>query len=387
MKKVRIDYFFELFEKSIIPKIFSGVECFEKEESIVNPDYKDDFDNASNTVYSVFFIPDYLKPILGEDSFKIKKITQFFKGYAIFLEGFASADAYIKYRFRSNAKGIRRKINRLETCFNISYKTYYGGIKQEEYNFLMNSLEEMLVKRFEQRNDVSQSLLRWNYYKNIYFSLINDKRASMFVVYDDDKPIVVSLNHHFYKRLFSAISSYDIDYSKFSLGSLEIYKKLDWCIANDHKSYEMGMGDLTYKREWSNHIYNFEHQIMYPKNSSIAVLYGNLEYMKASVKELIFKIAYVRYKEYKAKRKKNNNTVGVEYEAFPIEKAQYNKEEYHIVDFNSDDYIFLRNIVFDFLYSSIEHVSDVKVLEVSVSEKQKTYIIAGKSKMQKVVFS
>ncbi|GGX27005.1 GNAT family N-acetyltransferase [Aquimarina muelleri] len=383
MKKVRIDYFFELFEKSVIPKIFSRVECFEKEESIVNPDYKDDFDNASNTIYSVFFIPNYLKPIFGKDTFKIKKITQFFKGYAIFLEGFVSANAYIKYRFRSNAKGIRRKINRLESCFNISYKTYYGEIKQEEYNFLMNTLEEMLVKRFEQRNDVSQSLLSWDHYKNIYFSLINEKRASMFVVYDRNKPIVVSLNHHFYKRLFSAISSYDIDYSKFSLGSLEIYKKLDWCITNDYKSYEMGMGDLTYKREWSNHIYNFEHQIMYPKNNSIATLYANLEYMKAFAKEMIFKIAYVRYKEYKTKRKKNDNTIDVKYEAFPIEKVHYSKE-HPVVDFNNDDYVFLRNIVFDFLYSSIENVSDVKVLEVS--EKQKTYIIAGKSKMQKIVF-
>ena len=386
MKKVRVDYFFELFEKSKIPKIFSGVECFKKEESITNPDYEDNLDNISGTIYSIFFIPDYLKPIFNTDSFKIKKITQFFKGYAIFLEGFASADAYIKYRFRSNAKGIRRKISRLESCFNISYKTYYGEIKQEEYDFLMNSLEKMLVKRFEQRNDVSQSLLRWDHYKKIYFSLINEKRVSMYVVYDDNKPIVVSLNHHFYKRLFSAISSYDIDYSKFSLGSLEIYKKLDWCIANNYKFYEMGMGDLTYKREWSNHIYNFEQQVIYPKNSGIATLYGNLEYIKAFIKELIFKITYVRYKKYKAKRKKNDTIIELKYETFPIENVQYDKA-YSVVDFNDEDYAFLRNIVFDFLYSSIENVSNVKVLEVSVSEKQKQYIIAGKSKMQKIVFS
>lgn len=383
MKKTRIDYFFELFEKTIIPKIFSRVECLKKEEPIINPDYEDNRGSTPKTIYSIFFIPDYLKPISNKDSFKVKKITQFFKGYAIFLEGFTSADAYIKYRFKSNAKGIRRKINRLESCFNISYKTYYGTIKQEEYNFLMNALEKMLVKRFQQRNDESQSLLRWEYYKKMYFSLINEKRASMFVVYDNNKPIVVSLNHHFYKRLFSAISSYDIDYAKFSLGSLEIYKKLDWCIANNHISYEMGMGDLTYKREWSNHIYNFEHQIIFPKNNSAAAFYGNLEYIKSFIKELIFKIAYVRYKKYKAKRKKNDNTIGLKYETFPIEKAEYSKE-YPVVDFNNDDYAFLRNIIFDFLYSSIENVSDIKVLEVS--KKEKTYIIAGKSKMQKVVF-
>ena len=107
----------------------------------------------------------------------------------------------------------------------------------------MNRLEKMLIKRFEQRNDVSQTLTQWDRYKEMYFSLINEKRASLFVIYHENTPIVISLNHHFQGRLFSAISSYDIDFGKFSLGSVEIYKKLDWCIANQHQSYEMGMGD------------------------------------------------------------------------------------------------------------------------------------------------
>ncbi len=382
MKKEHIDYFFELYEKGVVPKIFSKVNSLENQESYVNPDYDENLVKNADKIYSVFFIPDYLKPTFDTDRFSSKVINQFFKGYAIFLDGFSSADAYIKHRFRSNAKGIRRRVKRLESCFQISYKTFYGEIDENEYNLLMNSLHQMLIRRFEQRNDVSQTLTQWDRYKKMYFSLINEKKASLFVAYEKEIPIIVSINHHFQGRLFSAISSYDIDYGKFSLGSVEIYKKLDWCIANDHKSYEMGMGDLSYKREWCNHIYNFKHQIIYPKKSFLAGIKANLEFIKASLKEFIFKIAYVRYKNFKAKRKKNSN-LQPQFQIFPLEETKSDLE-YETINYNTKSYSFLRNVVFDFLYSSIENVKDVKVFEVSKEEK--SYLIVGKSKMQKVVF-
>ncbi|WP_405206737.1 GNAT family N-acetyltransferase [Aquimarina sp. LLG6339-5] len=381
MKKESIDYFFQLFEKCSVPKIFSGIRSENGENPLANPDFDRTLIEKPDSIYSVFFVPDYLRPDLDTKNFIVKKVSQFFKGYAIFLDDFASADAYIKHRFRSNAKGIRRRIKRLETCFDIEYKTYYGAIEKEDYDLFMDCLEKMLIRRFEQRNDVSQTLLRWDYYKKMYFSLINKKKASLFVAFDNNQPIIVSLNHHFQNRLFSAISSYDIDYSKFSLGSVEIYKKLDWLIENDHKSYEMGMGDLSYKREWCNHIYNFEHQIIYPKRSIMGFIKGNIEYTKVKIKEFVFKVAYVRYKEYKARKKKNPVALAREYQIAPIEDVNYNKE-LSIVDYNTQEYSWLRKIVFDFLYTSIDNVKNVKVLRLS--EKENSFLIVGQSKMQKV---
>ncbi len=351
-------------------------------EVIENKNHDSTLVNEPNEIYSVFFIPDYLEPSLDDTNFTVKKVDQFFKGYAIFLDGFSNADAYIKHRFRSNAKGIRRRIKRLETCFDITYKTYYGSIEKDTYDAYMDSLEKMLIRRFEQRNDVSQSLLRWDYYKKLYFTLIKEKKASMFVAFDGDQPIIVSLNHHFQDRLFSAISSYDIDYSKFSLGSVEIYKKVDWLIANDHKSYEMGMGDLSYKREWCNHIYNFEHQVIYPKRSLLGIINGNIEYTKVLFKEFVFKIAYVRYKNYKAKRKQSLGITSETYEVSKIEDLNYD-ENFPEIDYNLDQYKSIRSKVFDFLYTSIDKVSDVRV--VVLSEQEKSFLILGSSKMQKIV--
>ncbi len=382
MKTQNIDYFFELYERGVVPEPFSKVTFTNNSKVYSNPDYNESKVEASKKIYSVFFISDYLKPDFNKDIFSAKKVTQFFKGYAIFLNGFDTADAYVKHRFRSNAKGIRRRIKRLESCFSISYKTFYGEIKREEYDVLMECLRKMLVRRFEQRNDISQSLTQWNRYLEMYFSLINDKKASMFVVFDNDTPIVVSLNHHFQGKLFSAISSYDIDYAKFSLGSVEIYKKLEWCLDNNHDSYEMGMGDLSYKREWCNHIYNFEHHIIYPQKYVLASLKAFVAHKKISLKEFVFKVAYVRYKKFKASRKKSND-FEVEFNASKIEEITENPA-YAQVDYNTEEYSFLRKPTFDFLYSAIEHESNVHVFEES--KQNKTYLIVGKTKMQKVTF-
>ncbi len=384
MKKINIDYFFELFEKNSIPHIFPKINL-NGGEYLENPNYNIGSAENKDSIFSVFFIPDYLKPELSTDKVVVRKVEQFFKGYAIFLEDFVNADAYVKHRFRSNAKAIRRRVKRLETCFDISYKTFYGEIKKEEYSFLMDCLHKMLVKRFEERNDTSQSLLRWDHYVKMYFDLINEKRASLFVIYDKDKPIVVSLNHHFKERLFSAISSYDIDFRKFSLGSIEIYKKLDWCILNEHKSYEMGMGDLSYKREWCNHIYNFEHHVIYPKGSFLGFTKGTIEYLKVSLKEFVFKKTYVRYKKYKARKKQNlgNTKTDISLTALPIAALEEYSENYPVIDYNDSKYNFLRKMVYDFLYMAIENVSKVKV--VKVPKEENTFLILGSSKMQKII--
>ena len=71
------------------------------------------YTDHSNAIHSVLFVPDYLNPIIDRDVYKIKSVEQFFKGYTIDLRSFKTADAYIKDKFRSNAKGIRRKIRRL----------------------------------------------------------------------------------------------------------------------------------------------------------------------------------------------------------------------------------------------------------------------------------
>ena len=198
----------------------------------------------------------------------------------------------------------------------------------------MSTLKEMIIRRFKQRNDVNENLLNWNHYHKISFGLINEKKASMFVIMNAQTPICISVSNHFNGKMFSSVSSYDIDFSKFSLGSIEIYKKLERCIKNNHNTYEFGMGDLSYKREWSNHIYNFKHQIIYPNKSIIATIIAYIEFIKVSTKETIYKLIYNRYKKWETKWKKTD-AFGKGYKEVPIHDITDFKN-YNRIDYNLD---------------------------------------------------
>ncbi len=380
MNKKNSDFFFEYYEKCRIPDSFSEVFYTQEKTVYKNTNYQEN-KNLSH-INSVMFVPAYINPRINNSLFKAKKINQFFKGYAIFLDEFNSIDEYLKYRFKKNAKSIRKRIKRLELSFAISYHFYFGEISEEDYHFFMDTLKKMIINRFKERNDVSQNLLNWDHYHKIFFDLINDKKASLFVIKNGKEPICISVSNHFNGKMFSSVSSYDIDFAKFSLGSIEIYKKLEWCLENNHNTYEFGMGDLSYKREWSNNVYNFEHQIIYPKKSIIAKIKANTEFIKVNIKEGIYKIAYVRYKKWKAKRKKN----------IPIQLS-YNMlsgddivdyKNLSKVDYNLESHSFLRKVVFDFLYSNMENIGNVDVFELSKLEK--SYLIIGQSSKQKIIF-
>ena len=140
----------------------------------------------------------------------------------------------------------------------------------------------------------------------------------------------------------------------------EIYKKLEWCISNNVISYEMGMGDLTYKKDWSNYIYPFRHHIVYPKRANFNnTLKANLEYIKVSVKEYLFKTFYQKYKNYK-ESKKSDPEPKVNYKIIEVVTNELPKNKKEINFRENDSYTVLKRLVFDFLYTTSVHKSVVK---------------------------
>src|SRR5690606_19884949 len=198
-------------------------------------------------------------------------------------------------------------------CFDINYKMFYGKIEKEEYDFLMNSLKKMLVKRFKQRNNVNERLHEWDHFHKIIFPLINQKKASLFVIYDEKKPIDISLNYHHDKIFFSAIASYDIDYAKFGLGHIDIYKQLEWCILNHYQIFDLGMGDMEYKSKWCNTIYKFNHHFIYQKRSIYSALITSSLIKKIITKQYLrnkkIDVLYKKITSLFKRNKKNTSTI------------------------------------------------------------------------------
>ena len=381
MAKVRLELFSTIFDNQTIPDFYSSIGY--ADNLIVNEPNKSFI--SGSKVYSVNLVPSYMSCKLNDEHlFNRKKIPQHNWGYAIFLNSDSNAAGYLKNKFNSNFRtNLNRSIRRLETCFDINYKMYHGKITIHDYEALMESLRIMLVNRFKAINEPNNNLPKWKEICAETFPLINQKKASLFVIYDGNKPIEISLNYHLDKILFSSISSYDLDYSKFGLGHIEIYKQLEWCYLNDYDVFEMGVGGMDYKRRWSNNIYNYEHHIYYNK-SFPANCYGLFEITKIRLKE------YLKSKQIPLYIQKIKSAISPiknvdDKTAREVKIEQLNANEIHKdlirLNLENEGFDHLRKHVYDFLYSNPENIANVEIFKINGTN---SYIIKGSEKQIKV---
>tara|TARA_R110002049_G_scaffold299634_1_gene489966 strand:+ start:11072 stop:12439 length:1368 start_codon:yes stop_codon:yes gene_type:complete len=378
----------DIFEnKNGVPNICEDLLFKTKNKTYFKASKKISQVNKDSSINSIKYIPGYLYATYRGEATSSTKVIRCIqeKGYAIDLEGVNQVESYIKKQFNRHSKNIKRSISKLDTCFNIRYSMYYGEIDKDLFDDLMQRLHQMIVQRFMQRNETSESIVNWSERCKRAYPLIKEKRACLFVIYDDKKPISISLNYNFNLIHFNYISSYDIDYAKFGLGHINIYKQLEWCIANHFNIFEMGWGTLDYKCRWSNNIYKFEHHLVFSKKSIPTIVYAYYTAVKIKVKSyLVSKNVHVytrnikNYLRFKNKQKKE-----LSYTTESIEKI-YSPAEITKIDHNLEAYSFLRKIVYDFLYSNTLHETKVTVYKI---DNELSYILDGGKSKQKVVLN
>jgi hypothetical protein len=363
-----------------LPDFLTDVEYYGREVSLIHLYTAD-----PKLVYSMSLVPSYFKLQTIDAKIEHQIIPQENWGYAIRLDSECTIDSYLENQFKYKYRSIiRRFVNRLEASFNIKYALYYGEISEEKYHFIMDALERMIQNRFAERNEKHKDIAQWLSYKKTSFAKINNKQASLFVIYNENEPIEISLNYHFDKILFSAMSSYNIDYSKFGLGHIEIYKQVEWCAKNKYLLFEMGVGGMDYKRRWSNAIYRFQHHIMFSKSYDTTRFLGILEAKKIQLKE------YLKAKklneilpEIRRKVRKEKNTPST-IEVGAIENRNTTTVNQSSNEINVDDkaFNFLKRYKNDFLYTALEKSSEVKIYQVKVEE----FLIQGVKKQQLLRF-
>ena len=388
----KLNFFFEFFEKnSIFPfyeSLFNNVNGQMSENGNTE---KVEGLGKGICICVVNMIPPYFNLKINERggiyrAFRIKSRT----GFIIDLSQFSNADDYLKLHLGSrHRKNILSRLKRLESCFDISYKTYFGTIASSDYKFLFAEFERMIKNRFNQRGEEHVGLKRWDIYKEHVYGLILKKRASLFVVYDGEKPISINLNYHFENILDSAITSYDIDYAKFGLGNIAVLKKMEWCIQNNYVKIDMRWGELPYKRLWCNAIEEYQCDIVYnnlPIALPIAYAVSKLISFKKFLVEhkiLPFNLSFIT----RGSQKSKQNT---EIDSEPTFKTENLTElpavdRLCLVDINKNEFEFLRKPVYDFQYSNLEHTNNLIIYELRNSEK--SFIIEGKSKLQRLSFN
>ncbi|WP_396590114.1 GNAT family N-acetyltransferase [Allomuricauda sp. R78024] len=387
MKLKRLNFYFELFEKGRVIPHYESIRNNTNNKIIYGN--KTFSENGNSEIVVVGCVPPYFDiKINKEDRCNAFEIPSRL-GFMANLEGYSNVDDYMKDNLKRQRKQINRKIRRLEQCFDISYKSYYGEIKREEYDMLFDSFRLMIQKRFSQKGMQHEGLKRWKEYKQNVYDLILLKKATLFTICVKDKPIAISLGYNYQNILVSTICSYDIDYAKFGLGQIDTVKNVEWCLNNGFDRYDMMWGDLRYKREWSNVIFTYKSHIIYCGASigkmATAYVVGRLAVLKkllSAKKSQFFSWKLISSLQ-REKAPLKDEDFKLQVQAIPIDNI-VNRDE--LLKLNIEElqqYSFLREKVYDFQYINFEHSSSTQVYKAS----NNTYFIEGKSNKMKLEYT
>lgn len=344
--------------------------------------------DIQNKVLLIYDVPGYFEINLNEVAQKLTtdRISQY-PGFLIDLRPYTDLNNYLTQTFkRSSRYKLNKYKKKLESCFNIEYKMFYGEITKEEYNIVFEQFETLLNKRFQQKGIINNNLdpAEWNFYKEVTYPMILENDATLFVTYNENQIIGVTLNYISNNTLIDAITVFDADYSKFNLGSVNIMKLIEWCLENKFDKLDFSKGYFDYKKRWSNLEYKFEYHLIYNKNDilpkTIAFVIKNYFIAKQFLrdKKLNDRLHRLKFLLNRSSTKQNVS-LGFSFEELIEPSTDYELKEIFLSTENNHS---LNKALFEYLYLNNESINDLRTFEVTNSEG--TYIFQTGSKTTKV---
>ena len=318
-------------------------------------------------------------PVL-EKPLKLKRIEQY-PGFLSYLEGVNSVQDYMqktlskksKYRFYL----YQRK---LEHSFEIRYTVYFGTITKETYDFLFDTFYLLLRKRFDAKQETNNNLHPdvWNFYHELIYPMILDKRAAFFVTYDKEKPIAISLLFFSDSVAIDIMRVFDIDYASFRLGMTSIIKQLEWCLAQQFKFFDFSKGDYEYKNRWATTRYSFEYHLLYDSSSLKASLLANGISFYFTAKQYLRDLELHIWFHKLTHQLKNTNSpkkdhAKIQFQVVSIDLPWGNYRQIRIGSIEEEH---LNKTLYDFLYQKSEKLSDLQLFRSKIEAN--SYAIKGK---------
>lgn len=348
--------------------------------------------DASDYKKNTFIIYDVL-PHLNKEQKQLPKNIGVLKsvqypGFLIELSKFKNIDDYLLRTLSKRTRTKMRKCSkRLDECFNITSKMFWGDIDKNEYDAIFESFMLLLQKRYSEKK-ISYNNMQpkeWNFYKDLAYPLILQGKASLFVIYDNNKPVAITYNYHSEDSLIDAITVFDINYSKFNIGYVNNLKLLNWCFDNGLKTFDFSKGHFDYKEKMSTRKYDFEYHIIYDKKSiiskSIAYTFYYVFQFKTYLRKKEFNIKFHKF-TYRFKNKKHSKN---DYE-FDITKLNElpNKTDLVKIDaFTEHKYSFLTKPIYDFQFLAVKPYKAIEVFKVN--RKDNVYVLSSGNLIQQVL--
>ncbi|WNH10234.1 GNAT family N-acetyltransferase [Thalassobellus suaedae] len=242
-----------------------------------------------------------------------------------------------------------------------------GNIEKSEYDFVFNHFKELLTKRFDDKHIVNNNLnpKEWNFYYEVVYPLLLEKKAALYVIYNGETPICVRLLYFSETIIFDAITVFDIDYTKFHIGKISIMKMLEWSFKNDFKIFDFSKGYFDYKESWSDLRYDFEYHLFIDSKSITSIILGNTiafllkfkQYLREKeINKTLHKLTYIL-----RRRKTYSDTLIKE---ISINEINYKQTQLEPIKLD-DKHAFLKKYAYDFLFITKEHFKNLKVYKVN----------------------
>jgi len=373
---VNYNFNFNLFIFRKVPTFYEEIinSFFSKK---IFEDNKITRENLDSDFLVIEDVPRYLKTVKKNipNGVKFKSIKQY-SGFLMNFEGVNNLEEYIKSRFgRTSRYKLRRGKKRLETCFDIAYKMYYGEILKEEYNYIFEELYRLLEIRLLEKSIINEGVIGTKEkYKELVYQMILEKEASLYVIYNSGKPIDICLNFHIKNMIFQLYRTYDIAYSKFNTGYVNLMNQIEWCIDNDIKIISFGKGSFYWKKRWCNTQYEYDYQMFYNSKSIKATIQAQLYFYKKKFKQFLREKKVIeKYHQFKKSRIQSDESKKIK---STIVAYQSHIDNVDLIDYNIEEYSFLRRNVYDFLFEFSEKEKDVALFKITATPN--SYLITGK---------
>lgn len=344
-----------------------------------------DWSQGKKKAFLIYDVPEYCE-LQNEvpKNFKLKKVRQY-TGFITQLNNYKNFDDYFQKTFSKKSRYKFKSYQRnLENCFDVKYVHYLGDISKQDYNLVFDAFYNMLKKRFDDKSEANNNLeeQEWSFYYNSVYELILEKKASLFVIYQAEKPIAISLNYFSKDILFFAMTSFDIDYYKFNLGKIHLMELFKWCFKNNIKTFDFSKGYYDYKERWGDKQYHFYYHIIYDKKSVASTLLANgltlFFTFKQNVRDRNLTKHINKFKHYLKPNKPKQTEPEIREIEFNFGKTP--TENLENIPFN-ENVSFLNKSIYDFLYLNNEHVSHFTLYKVKNSPKT-IFVFKGKNAAQ-----
>jgi len=387
IKYKKLNFTQDFFEKQILSPYYGTIRNTYSDSIFFNPNTNEKLIDDHNDISVIEFIPPFIDLDLETKQLPLSSFKyKYFKGFMCELNNTDNLQDYMNVQLgKKGVKKILSRLKRLETCFDITYKTFIGDIDESECLSLMQNLGFMIEKRFKQRGDTNNFLNNWDFYRTSAYKMINDNKACLFVIYNNNKPIVISLNYLYQNIFESAISSYEIDYAKYGLGNIIVMKKLEWCFNNNYSVFNMRFGDYPYKRMWCNTVFDYESHVIYNRKSLLQTLKAIFIKNKYQLKFFLIKnkdsILVKKLKSFNEIRNKNSSAHD-KLKTFTYQEVKDKKglKELEHSEISIDENEFLRKYIYDFLYVNSTKYNSVKIYKLGIRESN-TYCVKSDEKV------